>query len=441
MSERGRPLRIVVCAPRGNRGLLELPESTVGSDPEYISGGERSLYELATAAACLGHDVELRGGLNASILATITDAAGASPRVRLGPRRPEAGEVVIMPEALDTEIMCSVHLSGALGVVMTLAPPGLWGWSFRSGWKPPDATSVPLDEIGTPATFRAIDALGLVMWTNAHGVAAAGHAAGVAVRWIGTGTPVPFVEPADKTVDIAIIEGNRWFDPALEVSKRISGASILRVPPIPSTYSLSEALAPARILLWPSRVEGMSRIARESRAVGTVPVALDTNPFVTGDDHGQGVVLVPDQDAMVDEVNRLLRDTDTLCRLSTMGRASAQAQTDWVAFLERVEEAVTELPSRPDDEAREEFGDIVGARTMHLLHEQEALAQERLDQAERSKMHAEEAASDLRVALGQTAEDLLRAQRELDAFRARRILRLVDGSPLRLAARLVRSKK
>ena len=53
--------RLVVCAPLGERRHLELPGSTVGAGRPYISGGERSLYELAFAGAALGLDVELRG--------------------------------------------------------------------------------------------------------------------------------------------------------------------------------------------------------------------------------------------------------------------------------------------------------------------------------------------------------------------------------------------
>jgi hypothetical protein len=74
-------------------------------------------------------------------------------------------------------------------------------------------------------------------------------------------------------MDVAIVEENRWVSLAEEVVGRLDGVSVLRIPGIDSTHSLSEVLRPARILGWPSRVEGMSRIAREARAVGTVPVA------------------------------------------------------------------------------------------------------------------------------------------------------------------------
>jgi hypothetical protein len=156
--------RVVVCAPGGARGLLELPESRLNPDHGTISGGERSLYEIATAAATLGLEVELRGEICPQILDRITQSAGAGPRVHLEPRAPMPGEIVIVPEAYDIELFAAISLSHARGVVMLLAPPGLWGWSFRSGWRPPDPNSVPVDAVGTADTFRAIDALGLSMW-------------------------------------------------------------------------------------------------------------------------------------------------------------------------------------------------------------------------------------------------------------------------------------
>jgi hypothetical protein len=67
--------RVVVCSVRGAAGRFELPESRWASDRVQISGGERSLYELAVAASCVGFEVELRGALNKPIFDTICAAA------------------------------------------------------------------------------------------------------------------------------------------------------------------------------------------------------------------------------------------------------------------------------------------------------------------------------------------------------------------------------
>jgi hypothetical protein len=44
---------IVVCVPGGRRGVWDLPESTL-VERSVIAGGERTLYEIAFAAAAIG---------------------------------------------------------------------------------------------------------------------------------------------------------------------------------------------------------------------------------------------------------------------------------------------------------------------------------------------------------------------------------------------------
>jgi hypothetical protein len=357
------PFRLVVCSVGGARGHLELPESRVGEERPFISGGERSLYELAVAGAALGLDVELRGSLNRSILAELTTAAGVAPRVGLEPRRPEANDIVVVPEAIEIEVLTAVHLSRARGVMYLLAPLGLCGWSFLDGWREGrDPRTVPLDSVGRPESYRAIDSLGFAVWTNAHGLAEAGRHAGVEVEWVGTGTPVPFPAVPAKTVDIAVVEANRWAGWAEELVARIPEASILRIGPTASTYSLCEAMGPASILVWPSRIEGMSRIAREARGVGTVPVALDTNPFATRQDHGDGVVLVSDPDAIVNETRRLLMDPGCLQVLQSEAVTGARVQADWSRFVERVGAVVARSADHLTSPAREQLGDELRRR-------------------------------------------------------------------------------
>ena len=265
--------RLVVCSLAGSAGFLELPESRADGDRGFVSGGERSLYELAVAGAALGLEVELRGLINKPILDAIAEAAGARPRVDLDSRRPDSRDVIVVPEAIELRTLATLYLSNARGVMHLLAPPGLWGWSFLPGWEPVDPHMVDVHSVGLPASFRAIAAFGLSLWTNAHGIADAGSQAGVPVSWLGTGTPVPFSAPSAKTADVAIVEANRWAFEAEQLLSHLSGVKVLRIPPIESVYSLGEALAPAKILLWPSRIEGMSRIAARPE-----PWALSPSP-------------------------------------------------------------------------------------------------------------------------------------------------------------------
>ena len=106
-------LRVTICSVGPEDLHLELPESRVGDDRRFPSGGERSLYELATAAATLGHHVELRGNISAPILETITTAAGAAPMTGMGPRPPEPGEIVVVPEGVFVPHLASAALPSA----------------------------------------------------------------------------------------------------------------------------------------------------------------------------------------------------------------------------------------------------------------------------------------------------------------------------------------
>jgi hypothetical protein len=424
--------KVVVCALGGNRGFLELPESTLG-DRRLISGGERSLYELATALAVLGVDVELRGDLQAQLLDTITEAGRARPTVGLPPRRPEPGEVIVLPDGLRPDLFLATHLSGAHTVVLMLGPPGLCGWSFLAGWEPPDLLEVEVSRVGTVAMYQAMAALGFSLWTEARGIEEACRKAGVNVSQLGSGTPVPFPDPPPKTVDIAVIEENRWFPLARDVARQLSTASVVLVP-TQTVYSLSEALGPARILPWPSRVEGRSRIAREARAVGTVPVSLDTNPFATARDHGRGTVLVPDLATLVRETDRLLHAPDELAELAAQGAQSAREEVDWERYLGRVSTALRELPTSPSADARSEFGREIAEQQRRLA---DALQQKELEHRRTlDALHQEELEHHrTRDALEQETADRAALTRELAAtrralasYRSRRVIRLLDDS-------------
>ena len=216
--------RLVVVAPGRPGPALELPGSRFSPDRPFISGGERSLYELAVAGAVLGLEVELRGDINRIIFETVTSAAGAGPRVGLEPRRPDGADLIVIPETAEKNLLATLALSSARRVMLLLAPPGLCGWSFEPGWTVPDSMTVPLDAIGTPWSYRQLEGSGLTLWTNAHGIAEAGCRSGVEVEWIGTGTPVPFPDEIAKQFDVAVVVANRWAGWAREVADRLDVA-------------------------------------------------------------------------------------------------------------------------------------------------------------------------------------------------------------------------
>jgi hypothetical protein len=445
--------RVVVCSVQGAAGQFELPESRWAPERSQVSGGERSLYELAVAASCVGWDVELRGAINQPILETVCAAAGASPTVGLPPRRPENADIVIVPEVANHDLLAALRLSGAACVMDLLAPPGLWGWSFLRGWSPPDPVRVAIDTLSLPATLRAIDDFGIEMWTPAHGMAEAGARAGVPVKWLGTGTPVPFPDPCPKRMDVAIVELNRWVGLAEKVVSGLDGVSVLRIPRIDSIYSLSEALGPARILVWPSRVEGIARIAREARSVGTVPVALDTNPFVTADDHGGGILLVGDIASMAQEISALLSDRDRLEKLSTEGIETARLQVNWKQYLDRVDSALQAVASsaRPAGAALDLVGRTTWLSAKALTDRQASLerevkasqvyAAELENETERLRAHAE----DLGAQLSQRHSELDAARRLIGAYQARGLVRLMDrplaGAIYREGIKIARRRK
>jgi hypothetical protein len=264
-----------------------------------------------------------------------------------------------------------------------------------------------------------------------------------------------------KCADVAIVAANRWSDGAEQVATRLTGATVLRIPAVPSVYSLSAALSPARILLWPSRLEGMSRIAREARAVGTVPVMLGTNPFVTAEDYGRGIVVVPDLDSLAEEAEGLLADPDRLEGLMVEGRESVRQQVDWDAFLVRVERAISRVPERPRRSSRAALGELLRNRHRADTDALAAHAERVTQRAEGAELHAtnlqahvdgletqlsalqaelgrlageRDSAVELRnedqVALRATSAALDASRAEVEAYRARLVTRLVDRSPI-----------
>lgn len=375
-SERRAPRRVVVCGLGGDRAPWDLPASTFEAH-RWIHGGERSLYALAIAIAAIGWDVELRGRIVTRDLDRMVRVAGGrGPRVDLPPRRPTAEDLVIVPDGWTYPLAYArICFSPARLVMMLLAPPGLFGWPFQAGWTRSDPAAARLEEMATPEQFRAMETLGFELWSNNELLVDAARSADVACKWVGGGMPMPFPEPGNKTHDVALVEANRWAPMARAVAAKLNGVSILRIPEV-DNEELVRLLGQARVLIWPSRVEGHSRIQSEARAMGTVPVALP-NPFSVGLSAEQGAVIVSSLEEMPIAIERLLADPVKLGALSALGIRTARDQLDWDRFVARVGAALNE-PELPDPgrSARGEFGRILESH-MDLLHELETTRKQR----------------------------------------------------------------
>lgn len=349
-------LRVVVCSILSGRKPFQLRESRLG-DRTRGSGGERSLYELATALTVAGHDVELRGDIVERTLREITDAAGAAPKIDLPAREPEAGEIVIVSDGeTDPETYGAIALSPAQGVVMLLGPPGQYGWNFVDRKDRGDLLTFPIDFVGRPEHFQAIRGLGFDLWSNSPGLAAASEAAGVPCTCLQTGNPVGFPDLVAKTHDVAFVGHNKWTPLARKVVEQLPDLTCLELGD-QGHRTLAGVVGQARILIWPSRIEGDSRIQREARAMGTVPVALSTNRFAAGLDDDGGAVLVDSVDEMPDAICTLLADPEDLAARAERAVTTSRAWAAWEPYVERVDKALHALGARePAADARAVIG-------------------------------------------------------------------------------------
>jgi glycosyltransferase involved in cell wall biosynthesis len=363
-------MRIVVCTLGGEDRLWELPASRLVSRT-WIHGGERSLYELAVAAAALGHDVELRGEISELDLRELADAAGPLPAVRMEPRRPTADDVVIVPEGWTDPLQYArLALSPGRAVLLLLAPPGLFGWPFLGGWSPLHPREASLDGVARPESFRAMAALGFELWADSPGLAEAARMAGVRCVDIGHGSPLGAPEPVEKTHEVAFVEANRWADEARRVAAQLEVSPLV----IPETRhaDLGRELSRARILIWPSRIEGRARIPGEARAAGTVPVALRSNRFAESLGEDRGTVVVDSLEDMPGAVAALLSSPGRLERLAASGLRTAREENAWDRFMKRVDEALSELPPPdPGREARATIGEDLAELLRHSDEELE----------------------------------------------------------------------
>lgn len=403
-----------------------LSESALVSKP-FVFGGERSCIALAFAAAQLDYEVELRGWIHEPAFRRFREATPAAPRVGLPARPPEAEDFVVVPEGWDDPLSyLQRSLSPARLAIHVLAAPGLFGWPFAAGWKRPDPLTVPIDDLARPEHFRAMRSFGFELLTHSEGVVEAASAAGVECAYVGVGEPWPAPRAGgERSVDALAVMSNRWAPLAEQVLEDLDGLAVDRVPSVGNEEML-QRMAVARVLVWPSRVEGHATIPVEARAVGCVPVALSTNAFAAALDEAHGAVLVDSVEALAPAVRELLADGPRLRRMSELGVASARAITDWDAFVERVRRWL-EAPALPDPgrAARAAAGDASRAATTRLRADHHALLEERLLQVEVARHELLEAA---------LVQERLRG--ELDRLTRSRLAR--GGARARRAARSLR---
>jgi hypothetical protein len=392
-------------------------------DRPFLPGGEQNLYEFAFAVAALGREVELRGWLDRPVFERMAAGAGARPAIDLAARRPAPDDLVVVPEGwVDPLDYARLLLSPARLAIFILAAPGLFGWPFvGSGWKPVDPLTVSLDQLARPEYFRGMAALGFRLLTHSAGIADAAVAAGVECAFIGTGRPnwtAP--PPADKTIDVAAIGENRWAPFADRVLDELDGYTTDRIERV-SNDELVSRLGRARVLLWPSRIEGHATIPWEARGVGCVPVALSSNRFAVGLDEAHGAVLVDTVEEIAPAIRSLLGEPERWESMSRLGRETAPRQVDWDAYVGRVggflRAPVNDDPSRPPLAA---IGDALAGWLDRRAAEAQAQLEERVAEIEIAR-------SDLTVAM-KNQEQLLA---EISYYRSLHDQLLRDNSALR----------
>lgn len=118
--------------------------------------------------------------------------------------------------------------------------------------------------------------------------------------------------------------------------------------------------------------------------MGTVPVALDTNPFAVDLDREHGAVVVSSLTEMRDAIVSLLQRPDELAELARRGEASARAMVDWAPYVARVDMALRRsVEPGPTHGARARFGaDISRSLDLDLRAIESSRARARFEELE-----------------------------------------------------------
>jgi hypothetical protein len=230
-------------------------------------------------------------------------------------------------------------------VYLALAAPGLFGWSFVPGWRYVDALEVDPSSVGRPEHYRAIDALGYVVWSNARTVADEFAAAGVPAVNIGEAWPAPAPPLPAKDVDVVTIGANRW---APVTRRALAGfrGTWRELPMLPNTQLMTE-LGRGRVFVHCPRIEGGSRVAAEARRMGTFCIGLASNRFAVGFDEASGGMLVERLGDVSAVVEQLLADPDDVAHRAARARAQSSEATNWGAFVDRVRAAIAAIGHEP----------------------------------------------------------------------------------------------
>lgn len=332
---------VVICPPFGaNEAELRSAFPVPDHNP---CGGERSLYELALAAAVKGWDVELRGLVGTTALTEMADVVGALPALPASRRSPDAADVVIVPEGYPSrEVYAEIASSPSIPILFILGPLGLCGWDFVGEGRGADPLTVPEMSVGRPEQYRAADAMGFSLLTISEQIAAAAVDAGVAAACTGVGWPGGLPDaPLEKTCDVVVVGNSRWFP----LAQRVLSDLDVEYDVIPEVghAQMLERLGRGRILILPSRIEGVSRISCEARAVGTVPVVLSSNRYGLGFNREGGIVSVDSLEDMASAVHDLLARPVLLQELSARGVAYIGSAVDWSSYVDRVDMALARV--------------------------------------------------------------------------------------------------
>ena len=412
------PQRVVVICPHASHDFLQLPAASFPSDKDFASGGERSLYEIAAAASVAGFEVEIRGDIQKEIFQTVMKSANASPATPNKTRRIDPEEILIFPEVLPIDQLASYALSGATLYLFMLSPIGLISWDGSEDWVQEDILEVPFEKLCQPIGFQSFFQFGCNILTHARGIAVMAKAAGVPINFIGESSPVERPDLRNRNFDVAIVSENRWSGQSEKVLAELEGFSVKKISRIPKLYSLAGELSEAKILIFPSRVEGRSRICREARSVGTVPVVLSTNPFNTVEDWGEGVVFADDLSQMALRIRELLQDELSLGELSRAAIGASQVSEKWEAFISAVKQALSDPVSMPDREFRLRSGEFLENHIQHFRN----MAQH----SELEKARLEQVLNSTNEVLNSTNELVNSQSNQIDAFRRRKIVRILD---------------
>jgi hypothetical protein len=412
----------IVIALAGEPAHGKLVESTFVEKP-FVAGGEHNMYELAFAAAALGLDVELRGWLDRLTFDRLVSDVGAAPRVELEPRLPEPDDLVVVPEGWRDPLEYGrLLLSPAQLAMYVLAPPGLFGWPFTVvDWTPPDPLTVPLDAVARPEHFQALHALGIGLLTHSPGIVSAAEAAGVPCAFVGTGRPVAPQPPSqgDRPVDAVGLLANRWAPLVKEVARDLEGVHVDLVGQTRNDGVL-ERFAQARVLIWPSRIEGHATIPWEARTVGCVPVALSSNRFAVGLSEEKGALVVDRVEDIAPAVRALLGDRDRWRELSRRAMESAPEEVRWDGYVSRADRFFRS--PRPEPPQQGAYAGI-GSALRNWMEERGAEGQRAREDLvaelervrhDRDALHAEEAL--LRADRDRIARELDAAKGELAAL-------------------------